>query len=158
MWSLCRGHHRHLGHLLGQLLGSPETGGMKTNMNSNQAPLVHGKSVCEEIWKKRTRIFSNDTDMQWVKSSIPSISHHEPTIWMMQCCRFPTCCCKLQNVWTKHYWMRTKGECGFAELGADPAMISNWNRSILNSAIDDHWSHTERIVQVLVNFIHLLIR
>ena len=99
LWSLCWGHHRHLGHLLvqllGQLLGSPETGGMKTNMNSNQTPLVHGKSVCEEIWKKWTWIFSNDTDIQWVKSSIPSISHDEPTIWMLQCCRLPTCCCKL---------------------------------------------------------------
>ena len=60
VWSLCRGHLHHLGHLLGQLLGSPETGGMKNNMNSNQTPLVHGKSVCE-VWKKRTRIFSNDT-------------------------------------------------------------------------------------------------
>ena len=73
LWSLCWGHHRHLGHLLGQLLGSPKTGGMKNNMNSNQTPLVHGKSVCEEIWKKWTWIFSNDTDIQWVKSSIPSI-------------------------------------------------------------------------------------
>ena len=94
------------------------------------------------------RILSNDTETKSEVSqgkmllSIPSISHHEPTIWLLQCCRFPTCCCKLQNVWTEHYWMRTKGECGFAELGADPAMISNWNRSILNSAID--WVITYR--------------
>ena len=70
------------------------------------------------------RILSNDTETKSEVSqgkmllSIPSISHHEPTIWLLQCCRFPTCCCKLQNVWTEHYWMRTKGECGFAELGA----------------------------------------
>ena len=125
VWSLCRGHHRHLGHLL----GSPEAGGMKTNMNSNQTPLVHGKSVCEEIWKKRTRIFSNDTDIQWVKSSIPSISHDEPTIWNLDAAvlQIPYLLLqtKLQNVWTKHYWMRTKGEWGFAELGTDPTMISN---------------------------------
>ena len=103
---------------------------------------------------------NNDTDIQLKVSQVFNSLNFTPwpTIWRLQCCRFPTCCCKLQNVWTEHYWMRTKGECGFAELGADPAMISNWNRSILNSAIDDHWSHTERIVQVLVNFIHLLIR
>ena len=70
VWSLCRGHHRHLGHLLGQLLGSPETGGMKTNMNSKQTPSVHEKSVCEEIWKKWTRIFSNDTDIQLEVSQV----------------------------------------------------------------------------------------
>ena len=162
VWSLCWGHHLHLGHLLGHLLGSPETGGMKTNMNSNQTPLVHGKSVCEEIWKKRTRIFSNDTDIQLKVSQVfnslnftPWTHYLDDAVLQIPYLLLQT---KLQNVWTEHYWMRTKGECGFAKLGADPAMISNWNRSILNSAIDDHWSHTERIVQVLVNFIHLLIR
>ena len=132
VWSLCRGHHRHLGHLLGQLLGQPETGGMKTNMNSYlSTPSVHG-------WKESCLMIQK-LSQKWVKGRCFSQFH---TIWLLQCCRFPTCCCKLQNVWTEHYWMRTKGECGFAELGADPAMISNWNRSILNSAID--WVITYR--------------
>ena len=122
VWPLCRGHHRHLGHLLGQLLGSPKTGGMKTNMNSKQTPSVHEKSVCEEIWKKWTRIFSNDTDIQLEVSQVfNSLNFTRWTHYL----EFGCCSAADSLLVAANCKMSELNTIGFAELGADPTMISN---------------------------------
>ena len=141
VWSLCRGHHRHLGRLLGHLLGQSETGGMKTNMNRYlSTPSVHG-------WKESCLMIQK-LSQKWVKgrcfSQFPQFHTMNP---LFGCCSaadslLVAANCKMSELNTIGCGPKVNVGLLSLVLGADPAMISNWNRSILNSAID--WVITYR--------------